>query len=89
MSSDAPSLREPVDALAIQSFVEQGLKQQAARLAGETFIDWLVELAKLAEPDDAARWLAGSVVLNEECWFESFSDGMTPAECWAEECSYG
>lgn len=63
-------------------------KQRAAILAGKPFTDWLLALSKIANPEDPAAWLVGSVVLNEECWFDNFSEGMTPAECWAEECSY-
>lgn len=77
-----------LDAIDIKSFVDQGRKQQAARLGGDAFTDWLLALAKIAEPEDAAAWLIGSVVLNEDCWFDYFADGYTPAACWAEECSY-
>jgi hypothetical protein len=69
-------------------FIAQGRKQQAARLAGDAFTDWLLALAKIAQPKNPAAWLVGSVVLNEECWFDYFADGYTPASCWAEECSY-
>ena len=56
--------------------------------ASKEFSDWLIALAKIAEPRSPTRWLTYNVVLNEQCWFESYSDGMTPAECWVEECSY-
>jgi len=78
-----------IDPRDVRAFVDQGLKQQAARLAGEPFTDWLSALAKVARPDDPAAWLIESVVLNEECWFDYFADGASPEECWAEECSYG
>lgn len=77
-----------LEALHIKAFIEQGRKQQAARLAGQPFRDWLRALAKIADPDDPAGWLVGCVVLNEDCWFDYFADGCTPASCWAEQCSY-
>lgn len=70
----------------IEVYVQDGETRRCARLAGTPFREWLVSLAVLAEPDAPARWLADNVVLNEECWFESFDDGMTPDECWSEEC---
>ncbi len=74
--------------LAETAYIKQGECHRKARLAGRAFVDWLIALARLADPADPLDWLANNVVLNEDCWFESFSDGMTPAECWAEECSY-
>lgn len=77
-----------LDALDVKAFIEQGRKQQAARLAGQPFSDWLRALAQIADPDDPAGWLVGCVVLNEDCWFDYFAEGYTPASCWAEERSY-
>lgn len=72
----------------IALYVADGTKRRDARMAGSAFVDWLLELANIADPEDPAQFLAGSVILNEECWFDAFSGGMSPAECWAEECSY-
>ena len=81
-------LNDPLDDTTSALFIEQGRKQWAARLAGEAFTDWLLALAKIADPEDPAGWLVGTVVLNEDCWFDYFSDGYTPEDCWREECSY-
>lgn len=62
--------------------------EQRARMA-DGFPDWLVKLAKIAEPRAPTWFLAYNVVLNEECWFTSFEEGMTPEQCWAEGCSNG
>lgn len=77
-----------LDNRTVELFIQQGRTQWAARLAGPEFTDWLLSLANIAEPSDPAGWLCGAVVLNEDCWFDYFAQGFTPADCWREECSY-
>jgi hypothetical protein len=51
----------------------------------KSFEQWLTELdieaAKYGSPDTTKQ--TGS-----ECWEPYFDDGYTPAEAWAEDCSY-
>ena len=81
-------LHDELDASTRALFIEQGRKAWAARLAGGAFKDWLLALARVADPNPI-EWIMDNVVLNEECWFEAFADGLTPAECWANECAEG
>jgi hypothetical protein len=58
-------------------------------LAADEFLPWLLALSGIAAPEDPAGWLVDCVVLNEDCWFDYFREGLTPDQAWDEECSCG
>lgn len=46
---------------------------------------WLDEMAKLAGYDNRDALVADTGVC---CWMDYYSDDYSPADAWAEECSY-
>lgn len=52
-----------------------------------TFELWLAELDALAAAEGCDTPYTQQT--GPECWRESYDDGMTPAEAWAEEKYYG
>lgn len=72
--------------------VQRILKERAGRqqkgtdpMSKRTFEQWLAELSALAAAEGCPNYVQQT---GEECWRESFADGFTPAEAWADEKSY-
>lgn len=48
--------------------------------------DWIGQVAKLAGYDNGAELVAETGAC---CWMDYYTEGLTPEETWAAECSNG